>query len=349
MRKHILFFALFIIGNIYCQNEKLEPSTSFINQINKINSSVSKIQELIKNEKLQEAEKIINNLPKEINGFEFLYSSDVTKIYENNQAEIKKLKENLTNLKEKIATLNDENKILKSDTNKEIVIFLENFLAKKDLSDKKISELEDENENLNSEKIKLIETKATAKAEIVRLNDSIKVLKKSNLEINEKLNSIYSSVKIGLSIGFNRFVNNELDYIVRADSTVRETGNSSGTSGLISAVIAIRLDKENKHNAIINIPLGDFTSDPTQAVGIFNRRIAVGLGYARRISKDTPNLLLSGSFNISPYEQIDFSEIKDRKFNLQEFTRLDPKNFGSSTNYSYSFTFGIVYTFNNKK
>ena len=255
----------------------------------------------------------------------------------------------LQNLKEKIATLNDENKILKSDTNKEIVIFLENFLAKKDLSDKKISELEDENENLNSEKIKLIETKATAKAEIVRLNDSIKVLKKSNLEINEKLNSIYSSVKIGLSIGFNRFVNNELDYIVRADSTVRETGNSSGTSGLISAVIAIRLDKENKHNAIINIPLGDFTSDPTQAVGIFNRRIAVGLGYARRISKDTPNLLLSGSFNISPYEQIDFSEIKDRKFNLQEFTRLDPKNFGSSTNYSYSFTFGIVYTFNNKK
>ena len=116
-------------------------------------------------------------------------------------------------------------------------------------------------------------------------------------------------------------------------------------------IIDIREEYEFEDGALcdVNIPLGDFTSDPTQAVGIFNRRIAVGLGYARRISKDTPNLLLSGSFNISPYEQIDFSEIKDRKFNLQEFTRLDPKNFGSSTNYSYSFTFGIVYTFNNKK
>jgi hypothetical protein len=349
MRKITLLLTLFLYGISFCQEKNFEPSASFINQINSINSKILNIQELLAENKLQEANKLIEKLPIEIEGFKFLYKADATEIYERNIIEIKTLNKNLSDLKKELLTLKDENKVLKSNANKEIVVFLEKFLAKKDSSDKKITELESENEKLNNERLELTEIKTSAIGETLRLADSIKVLKNTNLDLENQLKSIYTSVKFGLSIGFNGFIKNELDYVIRADSTVRETGNSSGISGLISAVIAIRLDPENKNNLLVNIPLGDFTSDPTQAIGIFNSRIAVGLGYARSISKDSPNLLIGASFNISPYEQIDFSEIKDRKFELQEFTRLNPENYGSTTSYSYSFTVGIVYTFNTSK
>jgi hypothetical protein len=120
-------------------------------------------------------------------------------------------------------------------------------------------------------------------------------------------------------------------------------------SGIISAVVSISLDSLNKNNIIINLPLGDFTSSPSQAMGLFNQRVAVGLGYARSISKVSPNLLLSASFNISPYEQIDYSEIEGKKFDLLEYTKLKPEDYGSTTAYSYSLTIGFVYTFNSNK
>jgi len=98
---------------------------------------------------------------------------------------------------------------------------------------------------------------------------------------------------------------------------------------------------------VINIPLGDFTSNSDRAIGLFNNRIAVGLGYSMAPFKDVPYLSFTGILNMSPFEKLDFETLKSEKVLLPKYTKLKPQDFGSTTDISYSFTIGIVYSFIN--
>lgn len=341
----IAFFVSLFWFQSFCQT-KSEPSNSFKNQIDIVKNELKRIELLIAEAKLDSAINLLKELPEQISGFSFIYIAEADILTQKHQEQLGQFTKDITELNIKIERLTNENNALKSNTNKEIISFIEDFLVKKDLSDKTIENLKESNDKLQNDKLKLVEENATSKSEVKRLNDSITVLVDQNEEFTRQLNSFYSAVKVGLSIGFNGFVNNQLDYLVRSDSTIRESGSRSGVSGIISAIVAIRLDERNKNNIIVNIPLGDFTSNPSQAIGLFNQRIAVGLGYARSLSKVSPNLLFSASLNISPYEQIDYKEINSKKVKLPEYTKLKPENYGATIAYSYSLTIGIVYTFN---
>ena len=257
-----------------------------------------------------------------------------------------------------INSLNQTIEASKQTSQKEWINFMEDFLKKRDLSNEQIANLTKIKEKLEAELLENNKMILKLSGTINKERDSVKrefafwdekymYLTHENDTLNKKLAKYRTAVQFGLSMGFNYYFNNQLDYFVREDSTIREAGSRVGASGMISSVISIRLSE--KDNAVINIPLGDFTSDPSRAVGLFNQRIGLGLGYARRLSDIAPNLLLSAIINISPYPKIDYGELKNKKFNLPEYTKLNANEYGASNDYSYSITLGLVWNFINTK
>lgn len=160
-----------------------------------------------------------------------------------------------------------------------------------------------------------------------------------------QLTIFQGSIKPGISIGFNYFWNNQKNYVVGFDSTIHEFGAGKGLSGIVSGVLSIRMTEKNNHHILVNIPLGDFTSDANQAIGLFNKRMAVGLGYSYAGFKNTPELSLSAIFNISPYKRIDYNLLSGIKFSEPYLTNLDPQRYGVTSEVSYSISLGIVYSF----
>ena len=49
--------------------------------------------------------------------------------------------------------------------------------------------------------------------------------------------------------------------------------------------------------------------------------------------------------NISPYESIERELLRDEKFDLEKYTKIDPHDYPSTTRYSPSFTVGFSYNF----
>jgi len=249
-------------------------------------------------------------------------------------------------IKKQESTLNDlENKLkaAKAYRTSEIQEVINEIIESNDVKSTRIAELESENAQLVTD----YETILEIKSELGRNEEKVKNLQEENKQLKDKMNIFSSAVRAGLSIGFNYFWNNQRDFIVGLDSIATELGDGRGMSGIISGVVAVRLTQNNKSHLIINIPLGDFTSSADQAVGLFNNRAAVGLGYAISPFVNTPHLAFTGIFNISPYQKIDPNLIRDFKFNDPYFTKLDPDRYGATSEVSYSFTFGIIYSFLN--
>lgn len=262
----------------------------------------------------------------------------------------KELESDIVDLNSKIqkqeSTLNDlENKLkaAKAYRTSEIQEVINDIIESNDEKTTRIAELENENAKLSTDYEAILEIKS----ELGRNEEKVKNLELENKRLTEKMNVFSSAVRAGLSIGFNYFWNNQRDFIVGIDSTATELGDGKGMSGIISGVVAVRLTQNNKNHLIINIPLGDFTSSADQAVGLFNNRAAVGLGYAISPFENTPHLAFTGIFNISPYQKIDSKLIEDFKFNDPYFSKLDPARYGATQEVSYSITFGIIYSFLN--
>lgn len=206
----------------------------------------------------------------------------------------------------------------------------------------------DEYKNLEKERDDFKTKIALLQGDTLILRKECKILNENYTKLQDELKTYASSVKFGLSIGFNLYANNQLEYIVQNDGKISEEGSRTGVSGILSGVVSIRTSKKLTGGSIvINIPLGDFTSNSNSAIGIFNNRVAVGLGYSLTPFNNVPNLAFSGIFNLSPYQRLNYDRIKDKIFNLPEYTRLKPEDYGAINDICYSFTFGLVYSFAN--
>ena len=49
--------------------------------------------------------------------------------------------------------------------------------------------------------------------------------------------------------------------------------------------------------------------------------------------------------NISPYESIEKELLSEEKFDMEKYTKIDPRDYPSTTRYSPSFTIGFSYNF----
>jgi len=361
MKKSFQTIFIIIVGlsGLYCQAQVIVQTPVALQEQIKNNLVIlDSVIYYIDNNNITAAKTIIARLNKNEKNYEAFYIAGASEMKGKYDQIIDALNKKI---EEKDKTIESQNKTIeasKKTSQKEIVAFIEDFLHKRDLNIEQIIQLTKAKENLEEAVIEKDKEILTLNAVIIKQKDSLNIevrnwkekfsnIKTAKDSISAKLQKYQTAVQFGLSLGFNYYFNNQLDYFVRADSTIREAGSRTGACGMISSVVSIRISE--KDNIVINIPLGDFTSDANRAVGLFNKRVGLGLGYARRLSDISPNLLITGIFNISPYPKIDYNEIISKKFNLPEYTKLKADDYGATTNYSYSITIGIVWNFINTK
>ncbi len=143
----------------------------------------------------------------------------------------------------------------------------------------------------------------------------------------------------GLSLGFNYFFNNPPNYYIKPDSTIGTIGTPKGVSFLVSAIIGYKFNE--KHSFIFNVPLGDFTRNSQNAIGLFNQKLAGGLGYGYHIS----GVSIIAIINVSPYEKLAPELLDGKKIEGNVYSKIDLKDYPTSTAYSPSFTLGMSYNF----
>jgi hypothetical protein len=192
--------------------------------------------------------------------------------------------------------------------------------------------------------LKMEQLELTRKIELLQrdtldLRNEIAVLKADNLDLGIELDRFKNGVFFGVGFGFNYFTGSPPKYYVRKDSTIGEYGNQNGLSFILSGFMAYKI--REKHSLIFNVPLGDVTNREEFKIGLFNQKMAGGIGYGRNLG----NVSLIFIINISPYESIEKELLIDEKFDIEKYTKINPQDYPSVTRYSPSFTIGFSYNF----
>jgi hypothetical protein len=160
-----------------------------------------------------------------------------------------------------------------------------------------------------------------------------------NVELSAELFRFKNGVFFGIGFGFNYFTTSPPKYYVKSDSTLGVYGNLNGLSFILSGFMAYKI--REKHSLIFNVPLGDVTDREEFKIGLFNQKMAGGIGYGRNLG----NVSLIFIVNISPYASIEEDLLEGEKFEYEKYTKIIPEDYPSSTRYSPSFTIGFSYNF----
>lgn len=173
----------------------------------------------------------------------------------------------------------------------------------------------------------------------VDLKKEIVTLQTENMALGKELSQYKNGIFFGIGFGFNYFTSSPPKYYVKNDSTIGEYGNENGLSFILSGFMAYKI--KEKHSLIFNVPLGDVTNREEFKIGLFNQKMAGGIGYGRNLG----NVSLIFIMNISPYESIERELLAEEKFDMEKYTKIDPRDYPSTTRYSPSFTLGFSYNF----
>jgi len=163
--------------------------------------------------------------------------------------------------------------------------------------------------------------------------------KTENKNLIQKLKLYEHGTYWGLSLGFNYFFNNPPSYYLKPDSTIGILGSPNGISFLISGIIGYKF--HDRHSFIFNLPLGDFTTNSATAIGLFNQKLAGGLGYGYHIS----GVSIIAIINISPFQKIAPELLEGKKIEGDIYSRIEANDYPTTTAYSPSFTIGMSYNF----
>lgn len=171
------------------------------------------------------------------------------------------------------------------------------------------------------------------------LGKEILDLKEENTGLKTELQRFKNGVFFGLGFGFNYFVNSPPKYYVTSDSTIGEYGSESGLSFILSGFMAYKVNE--KHSLIFNVPLSDVTNREEYKIGLFNQKMAGGLGYGRNLG----NVSLIFIMNVSPYNVLERELLEEEKFQYEKYSLVNPSDYPNTTKYSPSFTLGFSYNF----
>jgi hypothetical protein len=172
-----------------------------------------------------------------------------------------------------------------------------------------------------------------------KMSERIKLLTEDKKSLTKELANYTNGVFFGLGFGYNYYVNGPYSFYLKPDSSLGRFGKTNGMSFILSGFIAYKISP--KHSVIFNVPLGDITNREDYRIGLFNKKIAGGLGYGYNMG----NISIVGIVNLSPYESIEYDLVSEEKFEGDRYTMIDIQNYPTSTRYSPSFTFGLSYNF----
>lgn len=85
-------------------------------------------------------------------------------------------------------------------------------------------------------------------------------------------------------------------------------GQSRGVSGMLSALIGYSINQ--KHSIYLNVPLRDFNAGNAAILGVFNRKVAGGIGYGYVVG----TISFITVINIYPYEKPALEILEGKKF-----------------------------------
>lgn len=171
------------------------------------------------------------------------------------------------------------------------------------------------------------------------MSGRIREVESENETLKSDLSRYKTGIFFGLGFGYNYFMNAPLTYYVQEDSTLASYGETRGMSFILSGFLAYKITP--KHSVIFNVPLGDITNRDDFRIGLFNKKMAGGLGYGYNLG----NVSIICIVNVSPYEQIAYNILKAERFEEDQFTRIDPGIYPNVTRYSPSCTIGLSYNF----
>ncbi len=158
-------------------------------------------------------------------------------------------------------------------------------------------------------------------------------------ELAAKPKDHFSNVQIGLSFGFNAYANGPKSYYIQPDSTMGAYGTTRGVTGMLSALIGYKVHP--RHTLYLNVPLSDLTNGPSQTIGIFNKKVAGGLGYGYNMGR----VSLIAVVNVYPYEDLAYEILKEKKYEQEPYTTVTQENLPTITQISPSVTLGLCYNF----
>lgn len=346
--KNYINFRNFVVVTILVLRSPIYSQTTSALTTN-LQSQLDVVASKISGGDLEGAKSDLNSVRTNLAQFEAYKEAAVESERKQYELVIKPLNEKIASLEQTVKDLEDKIVILKKGNETETLKIVEGILVKRNEQQVKIDELKTENGELKKTREDLSKENSELKVSIATTTVTNGNLQKDLEAINSEINKYKSVVKIGLAIGFDSYWGNQRDYVVQKDSTIKEIGNGKGITGLISGVMTIRMSKpeSNKiqHSIVINVPLLDIFNSSDKAVGLFNNRAAVGLGYAISPFKDTPQLSFTGIFNASPFQKLDYEALKNEKVTLQKYSKLKPDDFGATSSISFSFTVGVIYSF----
>ena len=217
-----------------------------------------------------------------------------------------------------------------------IVYQIERVIKRREIE---IVGLKVENQNLKKQNYYLKMDTIRWSERCKKAKENEQVAKTQNKSLIKKLKLYEHGTYWGLSLGFNYFLNNAPNYYIKPDSTIGSIGTAKGLSFLVSAIIGYKFNE--KHSFIFNVPLGDFTHNSQNAIGLFNQKLAGGLGYGYHIS----GVAIIAILNASPYEKLAPELLDNKKIEGEVYSKINLANYPTSTSYSPSFTLGMSYNF----
>jgi hypothetical protein len=184
------------------------------------------------------------------------------------------------------------------------------------------------------------QTEKNSQEDISELEMRVAELEKNSDESDVNM---LEKMQLGISFGFNYYFNGQEQYYIKPDSTIGAYGKKRGVSGMLSALMGYKLSE--KSSILLNVPLGDLSGNPNQALGIFNKKVAGGLGYG--LNKGDISFIIV--LNIFPYEKLALEIVEGKKYEQEPYTVADIENMPQEIAYSPSFTLGVCYHFFNTK
>jgi hypothetical protein len=191
----------------------------------------------------------------------------------------------------------------------------------------------------------------------INLNKQIFTLKK-DLEKKDAIIEVYKEKKslfdVGLAFGPNFDSKGDYVYLVNEDSTIQENQVGIGANGMVSAVVSFEFKlaflekasqrafkwsestKENRFlpgtcKMLINIPLTEtLFQDKENAIGLFNQKMALGLGAGidlLKLANGKQSLSLFYIVNFSPVQRLDVDYYANYKFLEGYPNKIDLNNY----------------------
>ena len=119
-------------------------------------------------------------------------------------------------------------------------------------------------------------------------------------ELGNELRQYKNGVFFGIGFGFNYFTSSPPKVLRQKRQHDRGVRKREWLElSFLSGFMAYKI--KEKHSLIFNVPLGDVTNREEFKIGLFNQKMAGGIGYGRNLG----NVSLIFIMNISPYESIE--------------------------------------------